>query len=214
MRSLQILSEIDSFSAIVKATKELDKFHELIHMRMEYAQELSRGEFLVKFKLKDWVVLNGLFLLMSDGRVASALVDYVPMTRPAEGVPPVMRFKAFRKKVPNIRFVLTKPNFIPTGDCKCGICQKGWNPKEIGDIEVRSYWEYVVFNSFAGRKVVNVIDEKERTTGMKFFPHWIADEQNHSVELSPLTVAQPGMKGNFEAVRYRHLKCAKHLKSK
>lgn len=205
MTDSEVRTKIDNLAAIKKAIETLDGFHELIHLRMEYAHEQKMGEF--SEPLKNWVVLGGTFMLLSDGRVASACIGNTQLKEPIPGILPVMRLPTFRNRQPNIRFVLIRPNTIPMDGCKCHICRQGWVPCNCMQSVAKVSGEYIVFNRFAGKKLVNVLEECERETRKMFFTNWIVDENNRRVDFQLNSVVRPGMKGHFDAVGFVHPEC-------
>ena len=183
----------------------LNGLHELIYLRMEYAQRQKNEK--SQEALVGWVILNGLFLLLDDGQVATSFIEGQPVTKAVGNVPMVMELNAFRVKFPEVNFAITSSHQIPMGDCKCPICNEGWDTWTCRQVKIKSLSEQIVFNKYAGRTLVDVLDEIERKTGKHFFTQSLVDAKYNRVEPSYRDPLEPGMRGDFKTLRFVHSHC-------
>ena len=200
-----IRSEIDNVGAILRFLDSLERLHDLIHTRMEYAKRYEDGEF--SKPLHEWVVLNGLLLLMKDGRVAAPFIDGTPVTEPVPGTPTIMEAKKFRKKFPGAQFQVIMANKIPMEGYKCPICKAGWDPLSFRRIRVWSSIESVPLNRYAGMTLAEAIKKIEMETEKHFFPQSILDGYNERLHISPGLMLKAGMLGQFETIKFAHPDC-------
>jgi hypothetical protein len=196
---------VDGAMGIKARLDTLDGLHELIHLRMEYAKRQQNGDF--QEALHGWVVLNGLLLLFDDGRIATSFIDRQPIMEAVKGIPTVMEFKTFRELFPEVKFSMVSPHQIPMGDCKCPICNEGWETWTCRQVQIKSLSEHIVFNKYAGRTLDDVLEEMKRETGKHFFMQSLVDAQYNRVEPRYSAPLKPGMRGDFKTIRFMHSHC-------
>lgn len=200
-----IRESIDTVDGILTFLDSLDRLHDLIHLRMEYAERSKQGEDLPP--LQSWVVLNGLLLLMDEGRIAISFRDGIVMTEGLAKASVVMDFKEFRRRFRKVKFMRINPNKIPMEKCKCPLCDKGWDTSTLRHAIFASSTESIPLNPYAGMPLVDVLSELERRTGTHFFTQSILNENRERVEPSLGLQVRPGMLGQFETLRFMHPQC-------
>jgi len=202
--SLLDVKVIDGLEGIRGYMKTLDGFHELVRLRMDYVNQCI--EYGVPILLRDWVVMNGLFLLLDNGGVATAFTNKKTLTEPFMKLSAVL-LSTFRSRLPEVGFNLTHLHLIPLSDSKCSICGGEWDTKTCRNIEVRTSFEYLTFNEYAGLTLREMISLQERETKKVFVVWGVMDRDGKRINLGYDSVLKPGMRGNFEVIAFVHPDC-------